>query len=240
LQLENLQMPFEFVIGVDGRKLTETQLNLFFDEKKCNKYYWRKQGKNRGMIRGEIGCALSHKLIYTKMIQENIQRAVILEDDVIISKDFFEIIDFLENLKINNYLIKLDTGNLGKNDNFQAVPWHKVFINSQYKICHPISPLTLAWGYYIDIKAAAKMLDLTRKIFVVADEFDYFKNHVKLRLLNKAVVFNADFESVINNAVEEQAGQKYYNIRFGGSIKKFNRIIRKACHIFNVINSLFH
>ena len=40
--------------------------------------------------RGEVGCFLSHMRIYQEIVRENIQRALILEDDAIFSKNFTE------------------------------------------------------------------------------------------------------------------------------------------------------
>lgn len=50
--------------------------------------------------KGEIACASSHRNVYQKMVEENIGKALICEDDIIIYKDFKNI---LENLsKIND------------------------------------------------------------------------------------------------------------------------------------------
>lgn len=46
----------------------------------------------RPLCSAEIGCALSHRQIYVNIIKQN-ERAIILEDDICISKDFVEILD---------------------------------------------------------------------------------------------------------------------------------------------------
>ncbi|PON10936.1 hypothetical protein C2W62_47455 [Candidatus Entotheonella serta] len=40
----------------------------------------------------EVGCALSHIQIYHQMVKENIDELLILEDDVVITQDFLELI----------------------------------------------------------------------------------------------------------------------------------------------------
>ena len=46
---------------------------------------------------GAIGCAMSHRAIYQKIINENIQRCLILEDDITIDENFNEKIKDIEN-----------------------------------------------------------------------------------------------------------------------------------------------
>ena len=41
---------------------------------------------------GELGCALSHLSIYHKMVEENIELALILEDDCLLSPDFGKVL----------------------------------------------------------------------------------------------------------------------------------------------------
>ena len=47
---------------------------------------WRMFGCD--LTPNEIGCYLSHFRLYEKIVEENIDRAVILEDDVDVSADF--------------------------------------------------------------------------------------------------------------------------------------------------------
>ena len=44
------------------------------------------------LMKGEKGCAYSHRFIYEKMLKENIDCALILEDDAILPKNFSEIL----------------------------------------------------------------------------------------------------------------------------------------------------
>jgi glycosyl transferase family 25 len=235
-QLKSMNIPFEFVFGVDGRKMPSEKLLEVYNEKKCNRYYFNKYGrKERGMVRGEICCALSHKLIYNKMVENNINRAVVFEDDILIHSDFLFIKKNLQKLPLNNYIIKFDIAH-----DVQAVPWHKITINDNYYIQHILSPVALTWGYYIDIKAARNMLRQLQEIFLVIDEWDYYKSFVKLRVLNKAIVSSKGFESIINNEVEEKVGfnKTYYN-RFGSKYKYVPRFIRMFHKLLAIIITIF-
>ena len=55
------------------------------------------------LTNGEIGCALSHAMIYRKMMEDNIPFALILEDDIEIDDCFCDVIkraaEFIESIK---------------------------------------------------------------------------------------------------------------------------------------------
>lgn len=79
-QLNALSIDHEFIEAVNGKAMsTEELANM---TKKTNYAF----------LPGEIGCALSHQKIYKKMIDENIDSALILEDDVTLLDGFSEVI----------------------------------------------------------------------------------------------------------------------------------------------------
>lgn len=78
-------LDLEFFEAVNGRNLPSDQMALY-DSKK------RRQFFGRDLTLGEIGCLLSHRALYEKMVRENIPIAIVLEDDVIFeaeAKDVF-------------------------------------------------------------------------------------------------------------------------------------------------------
>jgi GR25 family glycosyltransferase involved in LPS biosynthesis len=183
MQINSLGLQFEFIYGVNGKTLAENELAKIYDDNKAIKYL------KRSMARGEIGCAQSHKLIYKKMIEENIDRAIVLEDDVQPKEDFIAIINTLRNIVIDNYIIKLDRPCTGKESkDLFYTPWRQIKLISEYKIVNPLSSVFSTCAYYIDKVAARTMLKISPKIFLTADCWDYFRRFVKLRILNKDVV----------------------------------------------------
>lgn len=81
-QLQALALEYEIIEAVYGKDLQDDELETLV-----------KDYKNCYLTKGEIGCVLSHQLIYKKMQEENIHHALILEDDVVIkpeTKDFLE------------------------------------------------------------------------------------------------------------------------------------------------------
>ena len=64
---------------------------------------WRK------LTPGEIGCFLSHREIWKKIVQQEITHAIICEDDIHIGGSFHSIIQSLEEINESIGLIRLDT-----------------------------------------------------------------------------------------------------------------------------------
>ena len=77
---------YTFFEAINGKELKD-------DEYKIN-LNWMNPYDNTHTTYGEVGCALSHYSLWKKMIDENIEQALILEDDVVIKNpDFISIID---------------------------------------------------------------------------------------------------------------------------------------------------
>jgi glycosyl transferase family 25 len=196
-QFHNKNLDVEFITGIDGRKLDTNIKNSLYDEKKALQI-------EKNLTPGEIGCSLSHKLAYEYIVENNIDRSIILEDDVTLNTGFFTCIKFFETFPVNNYIVKLDRcswvqRNADNHHYGHFTPWHRIKLTDVYFIGQPLHDPQLAWGYYVDIKAARTMLALLPKVFLVADAWWYFRKHIKLRMINKAVISNNDdiFESII-------------------------------------------
>lgn len=106
-QLNKIGVSFERVSAVVGKELPQ--------EKQMKAYrhfrWWCAMG--RPIRLGEIGCALSHYTIYKKMIDEGLDVACILEDDVIIGNGFVEqvekVVKFVDIVKPQVFLLSNHT-----------------------------------------------------------------------------------------------------------------------------------
>lgn len=85
-QLDELGLDFIRISAVIGKDLNLEEQRLF-----DKRGFILEQKKE--LVLGEIGCAMSHRLIWQKMLDENIDHALILEDDVNIDE---YLVDFLK------------------------------------------------------------------------------------------------------------------------------------------------
>lgn len=84
-------LDLNFIEAVDGRIMNEEEIDLLFDRKTAFKYY------GRNLMKGEIGCTLSHIACFNHMLEQNEKSVLILEDDV----EFIKHVDFE---MLNRYL----------------------------------------------------------------------------------------------------------------------------------------
>ena len=96
-RLAELNVEHEIVEAIDGAELSEEKKS-----KAVNRFiFWCRVG--RGVLDGEIGCALSHAKIYKRFIEDQAREGIdkipcicILEDDAIVSDRFKETLADIE------------------------------------------------------------------------------------------------------------------------------------------------
>src|SRR3984957_7733491 len=84
-RLEPLHIDYSFFKAVNGHALDIDTLPAY-DKTRRRLFF------GRDLTKGEIGCLLSHKAVYQHMVDNNINRAIVLEDDVSIEPDFPQVI----------------------------------------------------------------------------------------------------------------------------------------------------
>lgn len=86
-------LDFEFIDAVDGRQFDILSHPLYNATKRLKCF-----GKH--LTGGDLGCILSHKKIYLRMVKDNIPSALIFEDDVLLRKDFFSVLEKIHKMPI--------------------------------------------------------------------------------------------------------------------------------------------
>ncbi|WP_455637998.1 glycosyltransferase family 25 protein [Parabacteroides sp.] len=156
-------MDVELVEAVDGRKMEPEEINACFDSKKfLNRYYRILKG-------GEVGCTLSHRVCYRKLLESDEEFALILEDDV----NFIYPEDVEATLKdiVDNYS--------NSKPYFITLAMHCLYYP---KKCRKLGKYTFyrideAYGtcaYLINRKAAERLLSVPLP-FTVADDFPFIR-----------------------------------------------------------------
>ncbi|MES2622905.1 MAG: glycosyltransferase family 25 protein [Patescibacteria group bacterium] len=83
-QLNREKLPFEIIPALELKDIQKSDVSGVF---------------NKGTMYqpNEIACSASHRLIYARMIKDNIPKAMIFEDDVVMPVDFSNIVEALDN-----------------------------------------------------------------------------------------------------------------------------------------------
>lgn len=154
-QMDELGLPFDFIEAVDGRSMSEEDINNVTSS------------INYAFLPGEIGCSLSHQLVYKKIVNEDLNSALILEDDVNIEKDIHFILE-----KINLSKNKPEAVLLSRVNKYLKKPI--VNITHTHSL-HKTQQATTAHSYIINKTAAASLLKGLSPIWMTADKWTLFE-----------------------------------------------------------------
>lgn len=96
-------LDLEIFTAIDGENFYRTSLA---NNKAAVNKDWRDPYTQRSITKGEVGCALSHYIIWTKIVKENMKNpngveALILEDDVVFEEQFENWENYYQELKEN-------------------------------------------------------------------------------------------------------------------------------------------
>jgi len=216
--LDSLGIPFEFFEGPDGKKLTQAEIDAAYDDIGCRKNI------NRAMTRSEIGCAMAHRAMYRKMIDENIVKACILEDDILVDEALPKVLAFLDAGTSRNTVVKLDNY---REKNSPCSIWGRRRIDGEIAYKKPVTTQWMTWGYVLDRSAAESLLRASPKIRFVCDDWDRMGTAVDIRCVQPAVVHrNATLESNLEEGRSEAFGTSLQPKGRGGPIKRLLHIAR--------------
>lgn len=154
--LSKLGLNFEIFDAVIGKDLNEQFIENIYDSEKARKNFGRELSK------GEIGCALSHKTLWKKIVEEKIDYALILEDDIMLDSKIHDVIKYFISTHLNWDVVLLS------GSNSRRIPIYKNIIgNTSLSYCTGIT--TILAAYLINNKAANRLLKLTQKIYQPID-----------------------------------------------------------------------
>jgi glycosyl transferase family 25 len=157
-QLRRLELPYEFVDAIDGRSLSEREVEKSYQSiLNLTKF-------KRPMTRAEIGCYLSHRAVWRRA-RDEARPFVVLEDDFTLADDFKSFISAIPDTILRDCLVKLDV-----QDSQRA--------RFQNKTTFDLGPVTVGLfrvvppcttGYVIGPQAAAQLLAATEVFFRPVD-----------------------------------------------------------------------
>lgn len=173
-QLESLGIRYSIFPAVYGKDLKPEELANSYDRERAIQ-------ESHDLTLGEIGCSLSHWGVYQKMVDNNINHALVVEDDALLSKQVLEVLPMLEDRYSNdsptvvllNYIEKFQRLNAKKLGN------HHVLVDTYGGIPN-------AHGYFITLAAAKNLAAGLHPIWLVADQWEKFREAKFIQL--KAIV----------------------------------------------------
>lgn len=231
---QKFNLEIEFIEAIYGKELSTHELELLYSDFKANK----KLG--RSLSQAEIGCALSHKKIYQKIIDENISEALILEDDIEFDKSLLDILNIKENFNDNWDVILLGhhTRNSRDIDTLSSF-WQKKDLIGDYKLLRPCEIGYGTYGYLITQNGAKKLL---KELSIIEKPIDHFtgdSQYINLYVINPAPIkIHEHISSSFHSMQERTELQKNLNsIRNNGKIRIIKETI-KTLVVYKIFKSI--
>ncbi len=221
-----------FIHAVYGNELSDKEIKDIIDNEKAIRYI------KRPLTNGELGCLLSHKRIYKKIIEENINIALIMEDDVLFDNNLLDFLNYLDNLPKNFDVILLGH----HTPTSRSIPtktnlWYKKRIACKFVLKKPAELACGTYGYLVSNQGAKKLYNMLEKIFLPIDHYTGNYRFVNVYLLDPPIIHI--YEKLSECSTIDKVGNRNIlgncNKNFGKSLK---RKIAENLGIYKVLKSI--
>ena len=157
-QIEALGLVFEFFPAVDGRKLNPMASPAYDSVR-------RRRAFGRDLTGGEIGCLLSHRAIYEKMVAEALDEVLVLEDDAILGPDFPSVLAALQRRPVPYDMIRF----FGDPKIAQLPQRYLCPLVGDYRLSRLATTPGGAQAYLIRLQGAKKLLPFMQRNWLPVD-----------------------------------------------------------------------
>tara|TARA_A200000113_G_scaffold55835_1_gene47010 strand:- start:2517 stop:3281 length:765 start_codon:yes stop_codon:yes gene_type:complete len=174
--------------AVLGKDLSSEEIENVYDAKANKKYH------HRNLTAGEIGCYISHRNMWQKMVSENISKCLILEDDLLIDDELVDVLSHIQSLSGWDMIKIFDN---------RDVPFQeKVKLDDTYTLGNFTKVPNCALGYALSLAGAQKLLK-RKKFFRAVDVDIQIHSEVGINIfgikpyrISQNARFDSDIEAV--------------------------------------------
>lgn len=175
-QMENCPFSYEFIDAIDGRKFNDNEFAKHVDYQKhlIAPYYLSKTA---------VACTISHQFVYDKMLTDGIEIGLVLEDDVILKVDFFNLVgELLDKVKDDEIILlyylswkplRMIKKSFRKLNNFYGL----------FEIYEGESPMA-GNAYLLNCKTGQKLKEINYPVKVASDSWEFFRQQKILKKIN--------------------------------------------------------
>lgn len=215
-RLNELKIPFERVPAVNGRALSDKLISQITYP---NNHFDSRVRFPRTLTKGEVGCFLSHRKCWEKLLESNEEWALIMEDDIRISDSapkFMLSADWIPSgVKIVqlSWSVPIQNGRIRN----EVIP-----IDNIVNLVAPLYPEPLGSQCYIVSREFAKVaLSLSEKLAAPVDMilfspyFELANTFTVWRTAPTLVIANEEIESDIGQRTQKAVEKAPFLIRHG-------------------------
>jgi len=192
--LDALQMDYEIIDAVDYQQMSPDDFATLTDGKAVS--------ENIYLTKGVLACALSHVKIYTKIVEDDLDKVLVIEDDAILPKDIKSLLAGIEKIIGEDEVITLSYFSHFGNDIYLSKQ-EVTSVNKNYNLLYPanLQQIGSTMAYVITKKVAQKLPGLILPVSVAADYWGTFYNRggfTSFRCVYPLPVKPALFPSIID------------------------------------------
>ena len=184
--INNVPMTSEIIDAIDGSMLSEKKINSILSNKKIYnpKYPFK-------LNSGEIGCFLSHREAWQRIVDHKLEAGLIIEDDVRINPLIFNnSLNFsLKNIQQYKYIQFQVRENKRKSAIIQT--------NNEFRLLCPVPTQLRTSAQLVSFAAAAELLHKTKKIDRPIDTTlqMFWETKIKCYCVNKSGISDHTLEA---------------------------------------------
>jgi len=198
-QFDKLGLEIERIEGVDANALTQERINETYSPLKNRKTYVRPLHK------GQIACYLAHINAWEAILEQELDYAIVLEDDVIVADDFPSALEFLDTTYGQWDFVRLQANSKPK----------KVFCEKKlgrFSFVQYINTTGAAFGSAISNFAAKKMISglLPFGMPVDVNQQYYYKLGIHIENLRPPIVSVGDFAEQSDLRKHDTCEKRHY------------------------------
>jgi glycosyl transferase family 25 len=174
---------FEFIDAVYGKDLSQSQIDEVYDESLSLKEL------GRGLSRGELGCALSHLSIYQKMVNEGIETALILEDDVDTSSNLLDVLNATRHFPDDWEVMLLGYYSETATERVSMASFFgKSDVTTSHQAVRLVEIAFGTHGYMINLRGAKRLLKTLTKVIKPIDHYTGSGSYINMYALSPRVI----------------------------------------------------
>ncbi|MDC9591408.1 glycosyltransferase family 25 protein [Xenorhabdus sp. XENO-10] len=181
-QAETFGLRVRFIEAVNGKELSDSEINQL-----CRDFH------DNGLTHGVLGCSLSHLKVYEKIINDNLDTALILEDDAKLNKEISNVYISICNYNLKNkntpliYLLSITN---------EYIDSFKKKLSPKYYLVDVIDA-DYGYGYIINNTAAKNLVKFLKPIWIEADKWRFIQERgiVKIKAVIPPIISVTDLSN---------------------------------------------
>lgn len=193
---------YEFVEAVEGARLSAIEIQGIYSEQSAIAEV------GRPLSSGEIGCFLSHKKLYSKLLSSDLAAAVVLEDDVALADDIQAVVNEVMTMPSWDIIFLGHHGRSSRSSKTLVSFWGQKRIGGGRRLARPCEKVMGTYGYIISRRGALKMLSKASGIQKPIDHLTGDYRSLDIYCVIDPVVMIDDVMSEEHHSMHERAQLK--------------------------------